>query len=58
MDNFLVEVPFEFVDARIDKIICIAHGNFFNCVQLQKKYFFKGNVSCVGAELGSQILHL
>jgi len=56
--KFLVDVPFEFVDARIDKILCIAHGKFLKCVQLSKKPVFKGNVSCVvGAELGSQVLH-
>jgi len=37
-----VNVPFEFVDARIDKILCIAHGKFLNCVQLQKNMFLKG----------------
>jgi hypothetical protein len=40
--KFLVDVPFEFVDARIDKILCIAHGNFLKCVQLQKNMFLKG----------------
>jgi hypothetical protein len=40
--KFLVDVPFEFVDARIDKSLCIAHGKFLNCVQLQKNMFLKG----------------
>jgi hypothetical protein len=40
--KFLVDVPFEFVDARTDKILCIAHGKFLKCVQLQKNMFLKG----------------
>jgi hypothetical protein len=40
--KFLVDVSFEFVDARIDKILYIAHGNFLKCVQLQKNMFLKG----------------
>jgi hypothetical protein len=54
----LVDVPFEFVDARIYKILYIAHGKFFKCGPIEGKHVFKGNVSCVvGAELGSQIFH-
>jgi len=40
--KFLVDVPFEFVDEKIDKILCIAHGNFLKCVQLQKNMSLKG----------------
>jgi hypothetical protein len=56
--KFLVDVPFEFVDARIDKILCICPWQVFEVCPIGKKHVFKGNVSCVvGAELGSQVLH-